>query len=39
VSLLSDLEIVNAACAMIGEEPLQALDDETDAGQADGLIY
>lgn len=39
MSLLEDLDIVNAACAMIGEEPLQSLDDETDAGQAAALVY
>lgn len=39
MALLQDLDIVNAACAMIGEEPLQSLDDETDAGQATSLIY
>jgi hypothetical protein len=39
MSLLEPLDIVNAACAMIGETPLQSLDEETDAGQSAGLLY
>lgn len=39
MSLLTDLDIVNAACAMIGEEPLQSLEEEIDAGQAASLVY
>lgn len=39
MALLDDLDIVNAACAMIGEEPLQELDEETDRGQAAALVY
>src|SRR3954469_7973882 len=39
MSLLTGLDIVNAACAQIGEEPLQSLDDETDAGQSASLLY
>lgn len=37
--LLTDLDIVNAACAAIGEAPLQSLSDEIDAGQAAELLY
>lgn len=37
--LLTDLDIVNAACAAIGEAPLQSLDDEIDAGQSAALLY
>lgn len=39
MSLLSHLDIVNAACAEIGEEPLQSLDEEIDAGQSASLLY
>lgn len=39
MALLDDLDIVNAACAMIGEAPLQSLDAETDSGQAAALLY
>lgn len=39
MALLLALDIVNAACAQIGEEPLQSLDDETDAGQSASLLY
>lgn len=39
MALLDDLDIVNAACAMIGETPLQSLDDEIEAGQAAALVY
>lgn len=39
MSLLDDLDIVNAACAMIGEAPLQSLDEEIDAGMAASLLY
>lgn len=35
----ADLDIANAACAQIGETPLQAMDEETDAGQAASLLY
>jgi hypothetical protein len=37
--LLLPLDIVNAACARIGEDALQSLEDETIAGQAVSLIY
>jgi hypothetical protein len=37
--LLTDLDIVNAACAAIGEAPLQSLDEEIDAGQSAALLY
>lgn len=37
--LLTDLDIVNAACAQVGEEPLGSLDEEVDAGQAAELLY
>ncbi len=39
MSLLTDLDIVNAACAMVGEAPLQDLDEEIDAGQSAQLLY
>lgn len=39
MALLLALDIVNAACAQIGETPLQTMDDETDAGQAASLVY
>lgn len=35
--LLAPLDIVNAACALIGEDPLETLDGE--AGQAAALLY
>lgn len=37
--LLDDLDIVNAACAAIGEDPLGSMDDEIEAGQAASLLY
>jgi hypothetical protein len=37
--LLTHLDIVNAACARIGEDPVQTMDDETPQGQAVSLIY
>lgn len=37
--LLAALDIVNAACANIGETPMQALDQEDDAGQSAQLLY
>ncbi|EFO29137.1 hypothetical protein TRICHSKD4_4952 [Roseibium sp. TrichSKD4] len=37
--LLSTLDIVNAACAEIGADPLQDLDEETIGGQSVTLIY
>lgn len=37
--LLDHIDIVNAACVMVGEEPLQSLDDEIDAGQSAALLY
>ncbi len=39
MALLTSLDIVNAACTLIGETPLQSMDDETDAGQSASLIY
>lgn len=39
MALLTALDIVNAACARIGAEPLQDLDEETLGGQAASLIY
>lgn len=37
--LLSPLDIVNAACAEIGADPLQDLDEDTLGGQAASLVY
>lgn len=37
MSLLTDLDIVNAACALIGEDPMQSLDGE--AGAAAFLLH
>jgi hypothetical protein len=37
--LLTDLDIINAACAAYGDEPLQSLGEETSGGQAALLIY
>lgn len=39
MALLNPLDIVNAACARIGAEPLQDLAEETIGGQAASLIY
>lgn len=39
MSLLTDLDIVNTACAKIGVEPVQSMDDETPEGQSVDLIY
>jgi hypothetical protein len=38
-SLLSALDIVNSACAEIGADPLQDLDEDTIGGQAAALVY
>lgn len=35
----TDLDIVNAACAMLAVEPLQSLDDELPGGKAVQLLY
>lgn len=37
--LLDKLDIVNAACAVVGEAPLEGLDEEIDAGQSAALLY
>lgn len=37
--LLEPLDIVNAACAEIGEAPLESLEDESDPGQSAALLY
>lgn len=39
MSLLSALDIVNAACAEIGADPLQDLAEDTIGGQAASLVY
>ena len=39
MALLTALDIVNAACARIGVEPLQSLGEEVTAGQAASFIY
>ena len=35
---ITHLVIANRACALIGQEPLQSLDDETPGGQRAALI-
>lgn len=37
--LLTPIDVINAACARIGEEPLQSFSDETDIAQSANLIY
>jgi hypothetical protein len=39
MALNTALDIVNAACARIGADPLQDLDEETAGGQAASLLY
>lgn len=39
MALLTAVDIVNAACARIGAEPIQSFDDETDIAQAALLQY
>lgn len=39
MALLSDLDIVNAACGLIGAEPLADLAEETIGGQSASLLY
>lgn len=39
MALLTDVDIVNAACALIGEEPPQSLADDLGAGQSASLLY
>ena len=39
MALLTNLDIVNAACARIGADPLQDIDEETFGGQAASLVY
>lgn len=39
MALTAALDIVNAACARIGADPLQSLDEDTFGGQAAGLVY
>lgn len=39
MALLTALDILNAACARIGVEPLQSLDDEITSGQSASLLY
>jgi len=39
MAILTELDIVNAACAQIGADPLQDLSEETVGGQAGSLIY
>lgn len=38
-ALLTDLDIVNAACAVYGDDPLQSLGEETPGGRAVQLLY
>jgi hypothetical protein len=39
VSLLTVLDIVNTACARIGEDPVESLTDDLGGGQSASLIY
>lgn len=39
MALLTDLDIVNTACAEIGADPVETMADETPTGQAVDLIY
>ena len=39
MALLAALDIINTACAMIGEEPLQSLTDDLGGGQSASLLY
>lgn len=39
MALLTVLDIVNAACAKIGEEPVQSLTDDLGGGQSASLLY
>lgn len=39
MTLLTILDIVNTACAMIGEEPVQSLTDDIGGGQSASLLY
>ncbi|MBT56184.1 MAG: hypothetical protein CMF72_22635 [Mameliella sp.] len=39
MALITALDIVNAACARIGADPLQDIDEETQGGQAASLLY
>lgn len=39
MSLLTVIDIVNTACARIGEEPVQSLTDDLGGGQSAALIY
>jgi hypothetical protein len=39
MAITSDLDIVNAACALLSVEPLQAMDEELPGGQAAQLLY
>lgn len=39
MALLTHLDIVNSACALIGAEPLQDLDEEVIGGQSASLLY
>lgn len=36
---IDQLTLINAACAQIGADPIDALDDDTPSGQAAALIY
>jgi hypothetical protein len=39
MSLLTPVAIINAACAVIGEDPIEDLDEDTFGGQAASLVY
>ncbi|MBL4693513.1 MAG: hypothetical protein JKY92_09325 [Magnetovibrio sp.] len=35
----TDLDVINAACALVGHTPLETLEEETPGGSAIGLVY
>lgn len=39
MALMTVIDIVNAACARIGEEPVQSLTEDLDGGQAASILY
>jgi len=39
MALLTALDVINTACAMIGEEPVQSLTDDLGGGQSASLLY
>ena len=39
MALLTPIDIINTACARIGEEPVQSLTEDLGGGQSASLIY